>query len=158
MKSDAKQVRHRLIRQIVASGAMRTQEDLVDALARQDVHVTQATVSRDMVELGLIRAAVDGHAIYTLPESVSMADSTVARRRLRHLLGEVPIAFGDSAALLVVRTAPGMANVLAVTLDSCAFPEVVGTVAGDDTIFLALRYENERDKVRGYLTDIGVSS
>jgi transcriptional regulator of arginine metabolism len=157
VKSDGKQVRHRLIRQLVASGTMHTQDDLVKALARQQVFVTQATVSRDMVELGLVRAAVDGQVIYSLPEAVTLTDSAVSRRRLAHLLGEVPLAFGDSSALLVVRTAPGMANMVGVTLDNCAFPEVIGTVAGDDTIFIALRSESDRNTVRGYLTDVRVA-
>jgi transcriptional regulator of arginine metabolism len=157
VKSDSKQTRHRLIRQLVASGAMHTQDELVDALAKQHIHVTQATVSRDMVELGLVRAAVEGRVIYSLPEAVTLTDSAVARRRLAHLLGEVPLAFGDSSALLVVRTAPGMANMVGVTLDSCAFPEVIGTVAGDDTIFIALRSEADRETVRGYLTDLHVA-
>ncbi len=158
MKGDSKQVRHRLIRKIVAEGAMHTQDDLVDALRRQDIFVTQATVSRDMVELGLVRAAVDGRVVYTLPESVSPNDSLSARRRLAHLLGDVPLAFGDSSQLLVVRTSPGMANMICATLDMCAFPEVVGTVAGDDTIFVALRSTADRDIVLGYLTDIQVIS
>ena len=158
MKSDSKQVRHRLIRQIVSEGEMHTQDDLVDALRRQEIFVTQATVSRDMVELGLVRAAVEGRVVYTLPESVSPNDSMAARRRLAHLLGDVPLAFGDGAHLLVVRTAPGMANMICATLDTCAFPEVVGTVAGDDTIFIALRSVADRETVRGYLTNIQVGA
>ncbi len=111
-----------------------------------------------MVELGLVRAAVDGRVVYTLPEAVSPTDSMAARRRLAHLLGDVPLAFGDSSQLLVVRTAPGMANMLCATLDTCAFPEVVGTVAGDDTIFIALRSAADRETVRGYLTNIQMES
>src|SRR5579864_8237931 len=119
MKGDAKQQRHRTLRQLVAGGEMHTQEDLVEALRLQGITVTQATVSRDIVELGLVRTAVGGRTIYALQEALSLADSTVARRRLAHLVGEVPLAFGDSSAMLVVRTSPGMANMIAVTLDSC---------------------------------------
>lgn len=154
MKVDGKQLRHRLLRRLVATGEMHTQDELVEALRREGINVTQATVSRDIVELGLVRAAVGGRMIYTLPESVSLTDAAVARRRLDHLLREIPLAFGESAALLVVRTAPGMANMLAVTLDACAYPEIVGTVAGDDTIFIALRAEADRDQVRHYLSDV----
>jgi transcriptional regulator of arginine metabolism len=154
MKGDAKQQRHRIIRQLVATGAMHTQEELVEALRRQGILVTQATVSRDMVELGLVRTAAGGRTIYALPEAVTLTDSAVARRRLVHLLGEVPIAFGDASALLVVRTSPGLANMIAVTLDACAFPEIVGTVAGDDTIFVALRSEADRARVRELLSDV----
>jgi transcriptional regulator of arginine metabolism len=156
MRSDSKQVRQRLIRQFVASDTVHTQDDLVDALAGHDIIVTQATVSRDIVELGLVRAAVDGRAVYVLPEAVAQSDTAVARRRLASLLGEVPLACGDSSALIVVRTAPGMANMICATLDNCAYPEIVGTVAGDDTIFIALRSESDREKVRGYLTNVQV--
>lgn len=81
-------------------------------------------------------------------------DSAVARRRLANLLGDVPLTFGSSSSLLVVRTAPGMANMVCATLDACAYPEVVGTVAGDDTIFIALRAEQDRLTVHGYLTNV----
>ena len=156
MKGDAKQQRHRVIRQLVGTGEMHTQEDLVEALRRQGIMVTQATVSRDMVDLGLVRTALGGRTIYTLPEAVALTDNAVARRRLGHLLGEVPLAFGDASALLVVRTSPGLANMVAVTLDACAYPEIVGTVAGDDTIFVALRSEEDRGRVRQILSDVTV--
>ncbi|HWE62808.1 MAG TPA: arginine repressor [Chloroflexota bacterium] len=154
MKADSKQLRQRMLRRLVSGGEMHTQDELVDALRREGINVTQATVSRDIVELGLVRAAVEGRMIYTLPESISLNDTAVARRRLTYLMSELPLAFGESAALLVVRTAPGMANMVAVTLDACAFPEIVGTVAGDDTIFIALRAASDRDQVRRYLSDV----
>src|SRR5260370_21187594 len=110
MKGDAKQTRQRIIRGLVASGTMHTQEDLVEALRQQGITVTQATISRDIVEIGLVRAVQGGRVVYTLPEAVLPNDSSVARRRLAHMLREVPLAFGDSAALLVVRTSPGVAN------------------------------------------------
>jgi transcriptional regulator of arginine metabolism len=153
MKGDTKQQRQRAIRQLVSHGEMRTQEDLVDALRQQGIQVTQATVSRDIVELGLVRAAVGGRVIYTLPESVALSDPSISRRRLAGLLGELPLVCGDASAFLVVRTSPGMANMLAITIDACAFPEIVGTVAGDDTILIAMREEADRARVRGYLMD-----
>jgi transcriptional regulator of arginine metabolism len=158
VKTDSKQTRQRLIRQIVAGGSMHTQDALVAELKAREISVTQATVSRDMVELGLVRAAVGGKVVYTLPGTVMANDSGAARRRLAHLLGDVPLAFSDSAYLLIVRTAPGMANMICATLDACAFPEVVGTVAGDDTIFIALRSAEDRNVVHGYLTNIGIES
>jgi transcriptional regulator of arginine metabolism len=154
MKADAKQVRHRLIRELVIGSAMHTQDDLVDALGRENIHVTQATISRDIVELGLVRTAIEGRVVYALPEALMLNDSAVARRRLANLLGDVPLTFGSSSSLLVVRTAPGMANMVCATLDACAYPEVVGTVAGDDTIFIALRAEQDRLTVHGYLTNV----
>jgi transcriptional regulator of arginine metabolism len=158
MKGDAKLQRHRAIRALVRRGDMRTQDELVDALRREGIQVTQATISRDIVELGLVRAAVGGKVIYTLPEAVALGDASVSRRRLANLLGEVPLVCGDAHAILVVRTSPGMANLLAVTIDACAFPEIVGTVAGDDTILIAMREEADRERVRGYLMDTARAS
>jgi transcriptional regulator of arginine metabolism len=152
MKADAKQIRHQLLRRLVATGEMHTQEELVEALRQDGISVTQATVSRDIVELGLVRTSVAGRVVYALPEAVSFTDSAVARRRLSNLLREIPLAFDESSAMLVVRTAPGMANMVAVTLDACAFPEIVGTVAGDDTILIALRSAADIPSVRGYLS------
>jgi transcriptional regulator of arginine metabolism len=151
MKGDAKQQRLRAIRQLVQRGDMHTQEELVDALRQDGIQVTQATISRDIVEIGLVRASVGGRVIYTLPETVALSDATVSRRRLANLLGEVPLACEDAQAILVVRTAPGMANMLAITIDSCAFPEIAGTIAGDDTILIAMREEADRPRVRAYL-------
>jgi transcriptional regulator of arginine metabolism len=158
MKSDAKLARQRAIRNLVATGDMHTQEDLVEALREEGTTVTQATISRDIVEIGLVRAIQGGKVVYTLPEAVQPSDSFHARRRLAGLVREVPLAFGDSSTLLVVRTSPGVANFVCSTLDACAFDEVVGTVAGDDTIFIALRSATDRERVRGYLTDVGLSS
>ena len=158
MKADAKQQRHRLVRLLIASGEIDTQEKLVAELRDRGINITQATVSRDIVELGLVRAAIGGKVIYTLPEAIAFNDPAVARRRLGRLLSELPLALGDGNAILVVRTAPGMANTVAVTLDACAFPEVAGTVAGDDTIFIALRDEHDRARVRSYLSDVLVAS
>jgi transcriptional regulator of arginine metabolism len=153
MKGDAKQQRQRAIRELVRRGDMHTQEELVDALRREGIQITQATISRDIVELGLVRAAVGGKVIYTLPETVALSDTSVSRRRLASLLGEVPAVCGDAHAMLVVRTSPGMANLLAIIIDACAFPEIVGTVAGDDTILIAMREEADRERVRGYLME-----
>jgi transcriptional regulator of arginine metabolism len=136
VKADTKQVRHQLLRRLVATGEMHTQEELVEALRQEGISVTQATVSRDIVELGLVRTSAAGRVIYALPEAVSFTDSAVARRRLSNLLREIPIAFGESSAMLVVRT----------------FPEIVGTVAGDDTILIALRSAADIAPVRGYLS------
>lgn len=156
MKSDAKQARQRVIRSLVAAGSMHTQEDLVEALKREGITVTQATISRDMVEIGLVRAIQNGRVVYTLPEAVQANDISHARQRLARIVREVPLAFGDSSTLLIVRTAPGMANSVCIILDMCAFDEIVGTVAGDDTIFIALRSEDDRPRVQGYLTEVGL--
>jgi transcriptional regulator of arginine metabolism len=144
--------RQRAIRQLVAGGGIRTQDDLVEGLARAGVQATQATISRDVEEMGLLRVRVPGQGtVYALAEAAA-PDEAAARRRLRHLLDDLPIDTAVPRGLLLVRTAPGSANLLAVAIDRCAFPEIVGTVAGDDTILVALRDPADLDSVRGYLT------
>lgn len=152
MERFPKNQRQRLVREIIGEGGVRTQEDLAERLAARGVPVTQATVSRDLVELGAVRVPVAGQGlIYALPEGISAAQTEAARRRLRLVLSEVPGEMGEASAILVFRTAPGMANMVAITLDACHFPEIVGTVAGDDTIFIALRSPQDRFAVEEIL-------
>jgi transcriptional regulator of arginine metabolism len=123
--------RHLKILELISTRALRTQEELAQALTAQGWDVTQSSVSRDISALGLIK--VDG--VYRRRPS----------RTARTEPDEVRVAEGvltmDSAGdvLVVLHTPPGEANHVAVALDRLAWPEVVGTIAGDDTIFLAVR-------------------
>ena len=147
-----KQQRQRLIREIIGDGGLHTQEELVERLRARGAVVTQATVSRDLVELGAVRVPVAGQGlVYALPEGMSVVQIEAARRRLRLVLSEVPGELGVASTILVFRTAPAMANMVAVTLDACQYPEIVGTVAGDDTIFIALRSPQDRLAVEAIL-------
>ncbi len=152
MERFSKGQRQRLIREIIAEGGVRTQDELAERLAARGVAATQATVSRDLVELGAVRVPVAGQGlVYTFSEGASAAQAEGARRRLRLLLSEVSGDTGMASAILVFRTAPGMANMVAITLDACEYPEIVGTVAGDDTIFIALRSPADRPAVEAIL-------
>ena len=144
--------RQRAIRRLVAQSAIRTQDDLVEGLAGAGIQATQATISRDVEDLGLVRVRVPGQGtIYALPEGTA-SDETAARRRLHYLLDELPVEFALAQAFMLVRTAPGSANLLAVALDRCGYAEIVGTIAGDDTILVALRNARDAARVRGYLS------
>ncbi len=152
MERFPKNQRQRLVREIISAEPVRTQEELAEQLAVRGVPVTQATISRDLVELGVVRVPVAGQGlVYALPEGLGAVQTESARRRLRFVLGEAPGEVGAAAAILVYRTVPGMANMVAVTLDACRFPEIVGTVAGDDTIFIALRAPDDRPTVEAIL-------
>jgi transcriptional regulator of arginine metabolism len=152
MERHSKQQRQRLLREMIADGEIRTQEELAERLSARGVAATQATISRDLVELGAVRVPVARHGlVYTLPNNRGAAQSEAARRRLRLVLAEAPGEVGAAAAILVFRTAPGLANMVAITLDACQFPEIVGTVAGDDTIFVALRSPDDRAAVEAIL-------
>lgn len=120
------------ILEVVATRSMRTQEELADALAQEGWEVTQSSVSRDISQLGLVK--VDG--IYARPMSARLLDVTDPNeRRLAESLLTVDQA-GD--ALLVLHTPPGEAQRVGNALDLLAWPEIVGTIAGDDTIFIAV--------------------
>jgi transcriptional regulator of arginine metabolism len=128
--------RHEAILAVVRDQAVSTQTELAEALHRRGHDVVQTTVSRDISELGLVKVrAPNGRLVYA-PPGAPDAD------RLR-ALGLALRRFGRSVEaaepLVVIRTPPGCANALAQAIDAAEHPAVAGTVAGDDTIFVAIR-------------------
>jgi transcriptional regulator of arginine metabolism len=131
MSLDRKKRQLKLL-ELVATRPLRTQEEVAEALAQEGWEVTQSSVSRDISQLGLVK--VDG--IYTRAATTRLADVTNPNeRRLAESVLTVDLA-GD--ALLVLHTPPGEAQRVGSALDLLAWPEIVGTIAGDDTIFVAL--------------------
>ena len=131
-----KQLRHRQIREIVERQPIRTQQDLCAALRERGFRVTQATVSRDIGELGLVKASRDGGTCYELPHGAIDSDMT-PEQKLRDLISGLPLDVREAGLLLVIRAVPGSAHAIAAALDRCHWPEVVGSLAGDDTLFVA---------------------
>lgn len=133
-----KQKRHEAILALIRKHQIATQEELVRQLRRAGLDATQATVSRDIAELGLVRVAgPDSH--YVQPENGFGAASATSREdRLRRLLRDLPLTVKRGQGLAVLVTLPGSAHTIASALDATSWPEIVGTVAGDDTIFAAL--------------------
>jgi transcriptional regulator of arginine metabolism len=123
--------RHLKILELISTRAIRTQEELADALATEGWEVTQSSVSRDIAALRLIK--VDG--AYRRPAALATPVNPDERRIADGVLSVA--AAGD--ALLVLHTPPGEANRVAVALDRLAWADVIGTIAGDDTIFLAVK-------------------
>jgi transcriptional regulator of arginine metabolism len=134
----SKRKRQEAILSIIARHQVSTQEELVDRLQRAGIGTTQATVSRDIAELGLVRVAgAEGH--YVRPaEGMGAASSAGREERLRRLLRDLPMTVRRGQGIAVLTTTPGSANPLASAIDATGWPEVLGTVAGDDTIFVAL--------------------
>ena len=115
------------VRRVIASRAVSTQEDLRALLADRGHDVTQATLSRDLAQLGARRSArPGGGTAYELPETPNGP-----------VLPDLVRAIDDNGTLVVVHTAAGAAQVVASSLDRARLPEVLGTIAGDDTIFIA---------------------
>jgi transcriptional regulator of arginine metabolism len=125
-----KAARHAAIRRLVRSERVSTQEDLVRLLAGEGFHVTQATLSRDLAQLGAVRATRPDGTYYELdPAAVPPAGE-----HLREL-GDLVRSVSENDVLVVLRTQPGAASAIALAVDTARLPECLGTLAGDDTIF-----------------------
>ncbi|MGX7829282.1 arginine repressor [Actinokineospora sp. 24-640] len=134
--------RHARIAAIVANQTIRSQTELARLLAAEGVEVTQATLSRDLDELGAVKLrGVDGGApVYVIPEDGSPVRGVQGgTSRLARLLGELLVSADASGNLAVLRTPPGAAQFLASAIDRAALDDVVGTIAGDDTLAVICR-------------------
>jgi transcriptional regulator of arginine metabolism len=137
--------RHDRIVAILSEHPVRSQAELAAALETSGFSVTQATLSRDLDELGAVklRSADGGLPVYVVPEDGSPLTARTADDdppvRLARLLGELLVSAEASANLVVLRTPPGASNFLASALDRARLPEVLGTIAGDDTILVVAR-------------------
>jgi transcriptional regulator of arginine metabolism len=142
-----KQLRHRAIRDLVDQRPIRTQQELASALRDRGFRTTQATISRDVRELGLVKAGREGAQAYALPPRLVEAE-TSGEDRLRRLLADLPAEVHEARLLLVLRTLPGSAHAIAAALDRARWPEVVGSIAGDDTVFVAVADRASLQRVR----------
>ena len=133
-----KQVRHRAIRDLVSQRPIRTQAELAAALRERGFRATQATISRDVGELGLVKTTRNGVTAYAVPARLVEAEVT-GEERLAAILHDLPVEFHEAGLLLVVKAVPGSAHAIASALDRARWPEVAGSVAGDDTVFIACR-------------------
>jgi transcriptional regulator of arginine metabolism len=128
--------------ELVSTMAIRSQTELAKILAAEGVDVTQATLSRDLDELGAVklRGADAGAPVYVIPEDGSPVRGVQGgTTRLTRLLGELLVSADHSANLTVLRTPPGAAQFLASAIDRAALHEVIGTIAGDDTVLVIAR-------------------
>ena len=129
------QRQHRIAR-LLEEQAISSQSQLAELLASDGVVATQATVSRDLEELGAVKVRIPGGALaYAIPEHAKEGRSA-PDDHLRRVMGEFVVEVAHSANLVVLRTPPGSAHVVASALDRSGLPDVLGTVAGDDTILL----------------------
>lgn len=152
---DLKRLRQRAIRQLIASRPIGSQRELVDALIVQGFDVTQATVSRDIAELGLLKAPRADGPVYVSPEDVASrspsplpSPPTSSDDRLRRILGDVPITIGRSGLILVLTGTPGTASVVAQAIDESTLRDQEGTLAGDNTLLVLFADEVRLERWR----------
>ena len=127
--------RHQAIRELVGGGRVRSQSELAQLLRRRGISVAQPTLSRDVRELGLAKTPA-GYAVPDGPRPAVAATGT-ASARLARALRAFALSVQAAASLVVVKTPPASAQPVARALDESAMPEIAGTIAGDDTVFVA---------------------
>lgn len=141
-----KAARHAMITDLLQRSTVRSQAEIADALAASGVSVTQATLSRDLVELRAAKVrTADGSLAYAVPgeggdrATAPATDAEVLAVRLARLCAELLVTAEASGSLVVLRTPPGGAHLLASAIDHSVLPTVLGTIAGDDTILVVAR-------------------
>ena len=147
-----KRYRYNKIKEIVQSKAIETQEELAAALLEEGIEVTQATVSRDIKELMLIKIPTgDGHYRYALSPEENVV---LSRSRINRLFQDSIIKVDSSINLIVLHTIPGSAQSVAFSIDHAKWTEIIGTLAGDDTILLIARTKSNVTTVISRITDL----
>jgi len=131
-----KSARQYAIRDIINSERIATQEELCHALARRGLEATQATVSRDIKELQLIKIPDEHGYRYAMPENSKVGN---LQEKMKRLFRDSIVNIDYSENLIVIKTIPGAAQAVASLIDVAEWKNILGTVAGDDTIFVAVK-------------------
>ncbi|MBE3520042.1 MAG: arginine repressor [Firmicutes bacterium] len=140
------------ILEIISKRAVFTQEELAEALRQEGINVTQATISRDIKELNLIKVpSGDGRAKYGLP---SGTPGKIILDKLKRLLADCCLSIDASGNLIVVKTISGTAPGVGEALDELRMPEILGTVAGDNTVLVVARSPDKVGYVVSKLRDL----
>lgn len=143
--------RHFKIKEMIAEHNIQTQEELVERLREAGFQVTQATVSRDIKELQLIKVPDEnGEYRYALPPEQKYS----ASQRLRRALMDHYVHIERANNLVVMKCLPGTANAVGVLLDQMDWPELIGTICGDDTILMICRSDEQGEQVVQRITNM----
>jgi transcriptional regulator of arginine metabolism len=151
---EVKRLRQRAIRQLVSGRPISSQLELVRELRDLGFDVTQATVSRDMNELGLVKVPrADGH-VYVAREDVASPSVIVRDERLYRLLSDIPVTVGRSGLILLLTGSPGTANAIAQAIDESSLTDQEGTLAGDNTVLVLFADEQRLERWLGRFREI----
>jgi transcriptional regulator of arginine metabolism len=162
--------RQRAIRELSRSATVGSQQELVDLLIERGFAVTQATVSRDIAELGLVKAPRDGRHVYVVPEALTGSGGNGSGgtgqsprptdERLQRILADIPVRIGRSGLILLLTGSPGTASVIAQAIDESSLTEQEGTLAGDNTLLVMfadedrlLAWRERFDQIRSTATE-----
>ena len=135
--TDARLRRQKAIAELIRGEQLASQEEVTARLRTHGFAVTQATVSRDLDQIGAVKVKRSGAMRYALPDQIG--DSDWAASRLARIVSDWVQSVEAAGNLLVLRTPPGSAHLVGLALDQAKLPEVAGTISGDDTLFVALR-------------------
>ena len=149
----ARRARQQQIRDLVSGGGIGSQQQLADELAQHGFEATQATVSRDIAELGLVKVARGERHVYASPAELSSARS-IDDTLLSRVLADLRIDVRRSGLILLLVSTPGTASIIAEAIDRSGFDGPVGTVAGDNTVLVLLPDEARLEAWRGRLLDL----
>ena len=135
--TDARARRQKAIAELIRAEPLASQEEATARLGALGFTVTQATVSRDLDQLGAVKVKRGGALCYALPDQLGGADWSTSR--LERIVAEWVVSVEPAGQMLVLKTPPASAHLVASAVDQAQMPEIAGTVAGDDTLFVALR-------------------
>lgn len=133
--TDLKERRHRAIADLIRANALSSQEELADRLGSLGFAVTQATISRDLEQIGAVKVRREGQLSYAMPDAIVSG----APQRLATVFRDWVRSVDPAGTMVVIKTPPGSAHLVGVVLDESGLPEIAGTICGDDTIFIACR-------------------
>jgi transcriptional regulator of arginine metabolism len=139
--ADLKERRQRAIADLIRANPVASQEELAERLGSLGFAVTQATISRDLDQIGALKVRRNGQLSYSLSEEVRSRPSP----RLAAVFRDWVRSIETASNLVVIKTPPGSAHLVGVVLDQSELPEIVGTICGDDTIFIACRAPAEAE-------------
>ena len=143
--------RHSKIVELIGKYQIETQEELAEYLKKAGYHVTQATVSRDIKQLGLVKTATkNGGYRYAAAANEGAGNES----KLKNIMRETILSAENAENIVVIKTYSGMANAAAAAVDALSGDSVVGSIAGDDTIFIVVRSDEKAVEFTAFVKDI----
>jgi transcriptional regulator of arginine metabolism len=149
-----KRERQQAIREIVAIEPIGSQQELAERLTSRGFAVTQATVSRDIAELQLVKVPREDRHVYIATDDVGARRSRASDERLRRILRDIPVTIGRSGLIVLITGSPGTASVIAQAIDESTLQEQEGTLAGDNTLLVLFADETRLERWLDRFEDI----